>query len=124
MSWLPLSARKQPDDHFDRDRELREDYQNLLSVEPRLVDVLTRKPTADAAKLLTFGRDSFRTSEVHLVAKEIPLWPTGYPIPAPKALRGFNNDICGGLLCPPLHNWNDPEYLHPPSLCTFSWLIT
>lgn len=102
------SPHRCPRVQYNSDRQLREDYQNLLSVDPRLVDVLHRKPTAEAAKLLTFGRDAFRTSEVHVIVKEIPLWPTGHNIPASKMLRGVNNDICGGLLCPPSLDWDDP----------------
>ena len=56
-----------------RDRELREDYQNLLSVDPRLVDVLTRKQTDQAARLLTKGRESFRNCEIHSVRVKQPL---------------------------------------------------
>jgi len=93
----------------DRDRELREDYQNLLSVDPRLLDVLTRKSNDEAARLLTLGRDGFRNSEVHAISKAIPLWPTGHNIPASKPLRGVNNDVCGALLCPPSYDWDDPS---------------
>jgi len=82
---------------------------NLLSVDPRLVDVLSRKPADEAAKLLGRGRDELRTSETHAIAKAIPLWPTGYRIPGLKSLRGINDDVCGGLLCPPSYNWNDPS---------------
>lgn len=106
MDLLPLTSHS---DLFTRDRELREDYQNLLSVEPRLADVLSRKPNDEAARLLTKGRDSLRNSEVHKVGKEISSWPTGYTIPGSKDLRGVTDDVCGKLLCPPSHNWNDPS---------------
>ena len=91
-----------------RDRELREDYQNLLSVDPRLVNVLTRKQTDQAARLLTKGKESFRNCEIHSITGAIASWPTRFTIPGPKHLRGVNNDICGALLCSPLHNWDDP----------------
>ena len=102
-----LSHFKLPGEKIDRDCELREDYQNLLSVHPALLDVLSRRSTDKAAKLLTLGQDSFRNSEVHEVAKVIHLWPIGYKIPASKGLRGINDDVCGGLLCPPSYDWND-----------------
>ena len=92
----------------DRDRELREDYQNLLSVDPRLVDVLTRKPTDQAARLLTKGRESFHNCEVHAIAGMISLWPTRFKIPGQRPLRGVGDDVCGALLRSPLHNWDDP----------------
>lgn len=97
------------DDVLDRDRELREDYQNLLSVDSWLIDVLANKPNDEAAKLLTHGRDEFRNSEVHSISKVISLWPTGYNIPGSKSLRGVNDDICGALLCPPPYDWGDPS---------------
>jgi hypothetical protein len=100
----------------DRDRQLREDYQNLLSVEPRLADVLSRKANDEAAKCLSVGRDSFRNSQVHTIGEEISSWPVGYTIPGQKALRGFNDDVCGRLLCPPAYNWNDPSYIYLFSL--------
>lgn len=96
------------DDSLDRDRELREDYQNLLSVDPRLVDVLTRKPTDQAARLLSKGRESFRNCEVHAITGAISLWPTRFKIPGQRVLRGVVDDVCGALLCSPLHNWDDP----------------
>jgi hypothetical protein len=103
--FLPLDSYS---DEFDRDRELREDYQNLLSVEPRLADVLSRKPNDEAARLLMQGRDAFRNSEVHMVGKVISSWPTSYAIHGSKALRGVNDNVCGRLLCPPAHDWNNP----------------
>lgn len=105
--WITLLPLESCHDRFDRDRELREDYRNLLSLDPSLLDVLSRKPADEAAKLLTSGRDCFRNSEVHKISKMILLWPTGYNIPASKSLRGVDDDICGGLLCPPSYDWND-----------------
>jgi len=96
-------------DTLDRDRELREDYQNLLSVDSRLIDVLANKPNDKAAKLLAQGRDDFRNSQVHSISKVISLWPTNYSIPGSKSLRGVNDDVCGVLLCPPLYDWDDPS---------------
>lgn len=95
-------------DTLDRDRELREDYQNLLSVDPRLVNVLTHKSTDQAARLLTKGRESFRNCQIHSISGAISLWSTHFSIPGPKHLRGVNSDVCGALLCLPLHNWDDP----------------
>jgi hypothetical protein len=109
VSWLPLLPLDSRSDKLDSDRQLREGYQNLLSVHPQVLDVLTRKPIDEAAKLLTQGRDSFRNSEVHEVAKAIPLWPMRYEIPRLKTLRGVGDDVCGKLLCPPSHDWNDPS---------------
>lgn len=94
---------------MNRDRELREDYQNILSVSPQLLDVLSRKTVDEAARLLTEGRDNFRNGQVHKILKEIPAWPTAYKIPPSKPLRGVNDDMCGGLLCPPAYDWNDPS---------------
>ena len=105
---MTLSNFELPGEKIDRDCELREDYQNLLSVHPTLLDVLSHKSMDEAAKLLTSGQDSFRNSEVHEVAKVIPLWSIGYKIPASKGLRGINNDVCGGLLCLPSYDWNNP----------------
>ena len=104
---LPFLPLKLCNDRSDSDCELREDYENLLSVNPLLLNVLSRKPADRAAKLLTLGRDGFHNSEVHKIPKAIPLWPTGYKIPASKDLRGVDDDICGELLCPPPHDWND-----------------
>jgi hypothetical protein len=106
---VPSRTRLSNSNRLDRDRELREDYRNLLSVNPKLLDVLSHKSTSDAAKALTSGRDAFRNTENHRIIKEIPLWPTGYNIPGAKAMRGINDDVCGGLLCPPQHDWNDPR---------------
>jgi hypothetical protein len=107
VSELHLLSLKSHDDWLDSDRELREHYQELVSLEPRIVDVLSHRSTVDVAKLLTSGRNALRTSEVHHVVKDLPLWPTNYKIPASKARRGINDDVCGGLLCPPLYDWND-----------------
>ena len=92
-----------------RDRELKEDYENLLSVNIRLHDVLPRTESTVAAKLLQKGRDSFRHSEVHSVAKEIAAWPTGYSIPVVKVLRGVSDEVCGRLLCSPSRDWDNPS---------------
>jgi hypothetical protein len=59
--------------------------------------------------MLAKRREGFRNSEVHEVAKAIPLWPTHYEIPRLKTLRGVGDDVCGRLLCPPSHDWNDPS---------------
>ena len=109
VSGLHPLLLKSHNDWLDSDRETREHYQNLISLEPCIVDVLSRRQTVDVAKALVSGRNALRTSEVHAVVKDLPLWPTGYKIPALKSLRGVNDDVCGGLLCPPLHDWNDPE---------------
>ena len=103
---LPLGPRS---DNFHRDRELREDYQNFLSIDPQLRDILARKPADEAGRLLTSGRDNFRNSQVHEISKAIALWPTGRNIPPSKSLRGFSDDVCGELLCPPSHDWNNPS---------------
>ena len=77
----------------------------------RLLDVLVHKSNNEAAKLLTKGRDGFCNSQVHMVSKAIPLWPTGHNIPALKPLRGVNDDVCGVLLCPPSYDWNDLSWV-------------
>ena len=106
---MPLLPLESYGNKLDRDRELREDYENLLSVNPSLFNVLSRKPADQAARLLASGRDRFHNSEVHKISKSIPLWPTGYKIPASKSFRGIDDDICGGLLCPPSYDWDNPS---------------
>ena len=86
---------------------MRDEYRNLLSVEPRIPDILTRVSLLNAAKALRDGQEAFRTSQTHLVVVTISLWPTGYKIPSNKGCRGFMDDTCGRLLCPPEHNWDD-----------------
>ena len=86
---------------------MRDEYRNLLSVEPRIPDILTRVPLLDAARILRDGREAFRASQTHSIATNIPLWPTGYTVPSKKVFRGFMDDICGQLLCPPEHDWDD-----------------
>ena len=87
---------------------MRNDYQNLLSVDTQLVDILTHKSTNEVARLLTDGRAGFRNSEIYVITKGISSWPTGYDICPSKSLRGVENDTCGMLLCSPVHNWDNP----------------
>jgi hypothetical protein len=82
---LPFLLLELCGDRSNSDCELREDYENLLSVNPLLLNVLSCKPADEAAKLLTLGRDGFHNSEVHKISKAIPLWPTGYKIPTVRA---------------------------------------
>jgi hypothetical protein len=87
---------------------MRDEYQKLLSVEPKIPDILTRVPLLKAARTLKDGREAFRSSQAHTISTDIPLWSTGYAITPNKHCRGLMDDTCGQLLCPPEHNWDDP----------------
>ena len=49
-----------------------------------------------------------------MIARDIAVWGLG--IPSDKQLRGFNDDICGRLLCPSTKDWNDEMYVHCATL--------
>ena len=95
-------------DSFNRERQMKDEYQNLLSVEPKVPDILTRVTLLKAAKILRDGREAFRSSQAHTISTTISLWSTGYAINPNKIYRGLMDDTCGRLLCPPEHNWDDP----------------
>jgi hypothetical protein len=88
------------------DRTYREGYLNLLSIEPKISDLVAERPLSELTSQLDRGRNEFRNSQVHLIQEQIPSWGIG--VPEDKQLRGFGNDVCGRLLCPPTQDWEDP----------------
>ncbi|KAF9785950.1 hypothetical protein BJ322DRAFT_754912 [Thelephora terrestris] len=88
------------------DRGYREEYINLLSIEPKIADLLADRELPDLVRDLEKGRNEFRNSQVHSISNQISSWGIG--VPDDKHLRGFGNDICGRLLCPSTKDWGDP----------------
>ena len=80
------------------ERSYREEYINLLSIEPKMSDLLTDRPLAQLTLQMDKGRNEFRNSQVHSISNQISSWGIG--VPDNKQLRGFGNDTCGRLLCP------------------------
>lgn len=94
-------------------RTYREGYLNLLSIEPKISDFVTSHSLAELMSQLDKGRNEFRNSQVHTICDRISGWGTG--VPGDKQLRGFGSDVCGRLLCPPTHDWENPMYV--PKYC-------
>ena len=81
----------------------------MLSIEPKISDLVRERPLMQLASQLERGRNQFRSAEVHLIARDIPTWGIG--VPEGKQLRGFGNDVCGRLLCPSTCDWDDATYV-------------
>ena len=88
------------------DRIYREGYLNLLSIEPKISDLVAERPLTELTSQLDKGRNEFRNSQVHVIHDRIPSWGIG--VPEDKQLRGFGSDVCGRLLCPSTQDWEDP----------------
>lgn len=88
------------------ERTYREEYINLLSVEPKIADLISTHTPADLSLNLDKGRREFRNAQVHSISNKISIWVKG--VPENKHLRGFENDVCGRLLCPSTRDWEDP----------------
>jgi hypothetical protein len=89
---------------------------DLLSIEPKIRDLVTERPMAELAFQLDRGRNKFRSSQVHSVNAEIAGWGIG--VPGEKDVRGFGDDVCGRLLCPSTLDWENPVYvfIQPPPI--------
>jgi hypothetical protein len=112
---------------YNRNLEFKEEYLNLLSVYPKISDLISEVPLITLASKLERGRNEIKSSEVHSIAiREISNWGLGVPVD--KNLRGFGNDSCGRFLCPSNRDWTDPmcvncpSYFHvePTNICTAS----
>lgn len=90
------------------DGAYREGYLNLLSIEPKISDLVTDRPLAEIASQLDKGRSEFRNSEICVINDKISRW--GFGVPEDKHLRGFGNDVCGRLMCPSTQDWENPTY--------------
>jgi len=88
------------------DRTYREGYLNLLSIEPKISDLVAERPLTELTLQLDRGRNEFRNSQVHSIRELISGWGLG--VPEEGHLRGFGNDVCGRLLCPSTQDWEDP----------------
>jgi hypothetical protein len=85
---------------------LKEEYINLLSINPKISDLITKVTLAELTKKLERGRNEVKSTQVHSIGmKEITNWGLGVPVD--KHLRGFSNDVCGHLLCPSNRDWNN-----------------
>jgi len=82
-----------------------EDYLNLISIEPKVSDLVAERPPTEIVKQLNKGRNEFRSSQVHRIQHDISNWGIG--VPCEKRLRGLGNDVCGRLLCPSTQDWCD-----------------
>ena len=98
------------------DRAYREGYLNLLSIEPKISDLVTERPLTELTLQLDKGRNEFRNSQVHSIRELISSWGLG--VPEDGRLRGFGDDVCGRLLCPSTQDWEDPTCVSndPPPL--------
>ena len=86
----------------------KEEYLNLLSIEPKIQDLVTERPLSELASQLDLGRTEVRSSQVFLISGGISKWDIG--VPENKHLRGFGNDVCGRLLCPSNRDWDNPVF--------------
>ena len=82
----------------------------MLSIEPKISDLVRERPPTQLASQLERGRSQFRSAEVYVITREIAAWGIG--VPENKQLRGFSNDVCGRLLCPSTCDWADETYVH------------
>lgn len=80
----------------------------MLTIEPKISDLVHERPLTQLASQLEHGRNQFRSSEVHVITNEVVTWGIG--IPGDKQLRGFGDDICGRLLCPSTYDWTNETY--------------
>ena len=67
----------------------------MLSIEPKISDLVCEQPPTQLALQLECGRNQFRSAEVYVITKEIAAWGTG--VPKNKQLRRFSDDVCGRL---------------------------
>ncbi|KAF9779677.1 hypothetical protein BJ322DRAFT_1024523 [Thelephora terrestris] len=74
------------------DHTYREEFINLLSIEPKISDLLTDWPLADLMQQLDKGRNEFRDSQVHSISSQMSGWGVG--VPEDKKLCGFGNNVC------------------------------
>jgi hypothetical protein len=81
----------------------------LLSIEPKISDLVHERPPTQLASQLERGRNQFRSAEVYVITREIAAWGIG--VPENKQLRGFGNDVCGRLL-----HWGQTP-LYQASIC-------
>ena len=91
------------------DHSYQAEYINLVSIEPKIPDLVAEHPPAELALQMDKGRNEFRNSQVHLIHDWISSWGIG--VPEAKQLQGFGNDVCGQLLCPPNLDQEDPMYI-------------
>lgn len=80
----------------------------MLTIEPKISDFVQEQPLTQLTSQLERGRNQFKSTEVHMITREVATWGIG--IPGDKQLRGFGDDICGRLLCPSTYDWADETY--------------
>ena len=88
----------------------REEYLNLLAINPKIPDLLSQVSLPKLAAKLEHGRNQVKSTQVHSISRgEISNW--GFGVPVDKHLRGFGDNVCGHLLCPSNRDWTDPVYV-------------
>ena len=97
-----------------RNRGWREEYLNLLSIDPKISDLIPRASSLiSLASKLEDGRNEIKSTQVHSISiREISSWGLGVLVQ--KELRGFGDEVCGRLLCPADQDWADPTCVDDP----------
>ncbi|KAI1789114.1 hypothetical protein LXA43DRAFT_1063118 [Ganoderma leucocontextum] len=89
-------------------------YDMVKIMAPWIVDEIVQrgpKGTLAVARELDFGRSGVRSVDLHGIKRAILTWDHFDPpiLPEAKSVRGFNHSMCGFLLCPVTHDWDDTE---------------